>query len=110
MDGFKSFEVVYGAENLVESDKWFISSFDPGVRLITVAPEVPGVMKAIQELVEKGIAVSIGHRCGFLPEIAVMLNRYPLQRCKHEVCNGRHTTRRQAHYSPLQCYASAASS
>jgi len=64
MDGFKSFEVVYGAKNLVKSDSWCMSSFDPAVRLITVAPEVPGVMEAIDEVVNRGIFVSIGHRYG----------------------------------------------
>lgn len=63
MDGLESFEVVYGSENLVKSEKWSTSSFDPAVRLITAAPEVPGVMMAIDGLVKRGIAVSIGHRC-----------------------------------------------
>ena len=61
-DGFKSFEAVYGPKNLVDSEDWCMSSFDPAVRLITAAPEVPGVLKAIDELVRRGIAVSIGHR------------------------------------------------
>ncbi len=61
-DGYKSFEEVYGADNLIESEDWCMSPLDPAVRLITVAPEVPGVMKAIDELVRRGIAVSIGHR------------------------------------------------
>lgn len=60
--GFKSFEEVYGTDNLVESEDWYMSSLDPAVRLITAAPEIPGVMKAIDELVRRGIAVSIGHR------------------------------------------------
>jgi N-acetylglucosamine-6-phosphate deacetylase len=62
LDGFKSFEVVYGAENLVESERWCTSSIDPAVRLITVAPEVPGVMQGIDVLMKRGITVSIGHR------------------------------------------------
>jgi len=93
MDGFKSFEAVYGAENLVESNSWCMSNFDPAVRLITVAPEVPGVMKTIDELVNRGISVSIGHRYRLLPPaIAVMLNDELVQRCKHRGCNSRHPT------------------
>ena len=35
---------------------------DPAVRLITAAPEVPGIMGAISELNKRGVAFSIGHR------------------------------------------------
>jgi N-acetylglucosamine-6-phosphate deacetylase len=66
--GFQSFEEVYGPENLVESEDWTMSA-DQGfaVRLITAAPEVPGVMGALGELNKRGIAFSIGHRFAALP-------------------------------------------
>ncbi|PPQ63032.1 hypothetical protein CVT24_005978 [Panaeolus cyanescens] len=61
-EDFKSFEDVYGPENLAESEDWSMSSGQiPAVRLITAAPEVPGVMKALGELTKRGIAFSIGH-------------------------------------------------
>jgi N-acetylglucosamine-6-phosphate deacetylase len=68
--GFQSLEEVYGPENLVESEDWTTSmSADqgPAVRLITAAPEVPGIMGAIGELNKRGIAFSIGHRFAALP-------------------------------------------
>ena len=61
--GFQSLEEVYGPENLVESEDWTMSADqDPAVRLITAAPEVPGIMGAISELNRRGVAFSIGHR------------------------------------------------
>lgn len=62
--GFQSLEEVYGRENLVESEDWTMSGANqgPAVRLITAAPEVPGIMGAIGELNKRGIAFSIGHR------------------------------------------------
>lgn len=63
LDGFKSFEEVYGPENLVDSGEWVSpDSTLPAVRLITAAPEIPGVMPALDELTKRGIAFSIGHR------------------------------------------------
>ncbi|KAF4620825.1 hypothetical protein D9613_000871 [Agrocybe pediades] len=59
-DGFKSFEDVYGAQNLVDSEDWNMSS-NPGVRVITAAPEVPGVMDALDEMTKRNIVFSIGH-------------------------------------------------
>ncbi|KAF9529673.1 hypothetical protein CPB83DRAFT_811717 [Crepidotus variabilis] len=67
--GFGSFEDVYGAANLVEREDWDMSSVDGvdndgmgvGVRVITTAPEIPGVLSAIEECVKRGIIVSIGH-------------------------------------------------
>ncbi|KIM40312.1 carbohydrate esterase family 9 protein [Hebeloma cylindrosporum] len=63
VEGFKSFEEVYGAANLVEREDWAMSEDDqnPGVRLVTAAPEIPGVMDALAELNKRGIAFSIGH-------------------------------------------------
>lgn len=45
-------EGVYGADGLDQ----------PGVKLITLAPDVDGVMQCIPELVHRGVIVSIGHR------------------------------------------------
>jgi len=60
--GFRSFEEVYGSENLVEAEDWMMSADQiPAVRLITAAPEVPGVMEALSELNKRGVAFSIGH-------------------------------------------------
>ncbi|KAL0571552.1 N-acetyl-glucosamine-6-phosphate deacetylase [Marasmius crinis-equi] len=59
-EGFKTFEHVYGAENLAEDEDWLMGH-DVGVRMITAAPEVTGVMNAIEILTERGIAFSIGH-------------------------------------------------
>lgn len=63
VDGFKSFENVYGSENLVDGEDWTMSDNNgAAVRLITAAPEIPGVMAALDELTKRGIAFSIGHR------------------------------------------------
>ncbi|KAF9553030.1 Metallo-dependent hydrolase [Agrocybe pediades] len=59
-EGFKSFEDVYGAQNLVDSEDWNMSN-NPGVRVITAAPEVPGVMDALDEMTKRNIVFSIGH-------------------------------------------------
>jgi N-acetylglucosamine-6-phosphate deacetylase len=68
--GFQSFEEVYGPENLVEAEDWTMSTDQsPAVRLITAAPEVPGVMAALDELNKRGIVFSIGHR-----SVALSLN------------------------------------
>jgi N-acetylglucosamine-6-phosphate deacetylase len=45
-------EGVYGKDGLNQS----------GVKLITLAPDVEGVMPCIPELVSRGVTVSIGHR------------------------------------------------
>ncbi|CAA7260561.1 unnamed protein product [Cyclocybe aegerita] len=61
-DGFKAFEEVYGAVNLTEGEDWIMSrDSNPAVRMITAAPEVPGVMNALEESVKRGIIFSIGH-------------------------------------------------
>ncbi|KDR75676.1 hypothetical protein GALMADRAFT_248289 [Galerina marginata CBS 339.88] len=62
VDGFASFEEVYGRDNLVDGEDWMMSdNRNPGVRLVTAAPEIPGVMPALEELTKRGIAFSIGH-------------------------------------------------
>jgi N-acetylglucosamine-6-phosphate deacetylase len=62
-EGIKSFEELYGAENLAELEDWLMSAgSEAAVRIITAAPEVTGVMGAIGELNKRGIVFSIGHR------------------------------------------------
>ncbi|HRW92305.1 MAG TPA: N-acetylglucosamine-6-phosphate deacetylase [Thermotogota bacterium] len=38
-------------------------SFDDIVRIVTLAPEIPGALGLVKQLVERGIHVSIGHTC-----------------------------------------------
>lgn len=66
-EGFKTFENIYGAENLVDNEDWLMldqptPASASGVRIITAAPELDGVMSAIDELHRRGIVFSIGHR------------------------------------------------
>lgn len=61
-EGIKTFEDVYGAENLVDKEDWLMAERQElGVRMITAAPEVPGVMDAIKSVTERGIVLSMGH-------------------------------------------------
>ncbi|KAJ3784877.1 carbohydrate esterase family 9 protein [Lentinula aff. detonsa] len=61
-EGIKSFEELYGAENLADSEDWLMSSgSQSGVRIITAAPEVNGVMSTVGELTKRGLVFSIGH-------------------------------------------------
>ncbi|KAI0365927.1 Metallo-dependent hydrolase [Pilatotrama ljubarskyi] len=60
----KSFEDVYGKENLAETEDWLMAGDGQdavGVRVITAAPEIDGVMPSVDELVRRGIVFSIGH-------------------------------------------------
>ncbi|KAI9063916.1 carbohydrate esterase family 9 protein [Trametes sanguinea] len=60
----KSFEEVYGKENLADAEDWLMAGDAQdavGVRVITAAPEVDGVMHSVEELVKRGIVFSIGH-------------------------------------------------
>jgi hypothetical protein len=52
--GITSIEEVYGPENLAPGG--------PGVRMITAAPELQGIMESIHHLSERGVIFSIGHR------------------------------------------------
>ena len=65
-DNIKSFEEVYGADNLAVAEDWLMGSETQnesvGVRVITAAPEVDGVMASIEELTRRGIVFSMGHR------------------------------------------------
>ncbi|KAF8504721.1 Metallo-dependent hydrolase [Russula emetica] len=60
--GFASFEEMYGAENLATKEDWLMDRDAPlGVRIITAAPEINGVLDAVHELDQRGIVFSIGH-------------------------------------------------
>ncbi|RDB25489.1 N-acetylglucosamine-6-phosphate deacetylase [Hypsizygus marmoreus] len=62
-EGTATFEDVYGEPNLVDNEDWLMSGdgHTAGVRMITAAPEIDGVMNAIAELTKRGIVFSIGH-------------------------------------------------
>ena len=61
--GFVSFEETYGTENLAAKEDWLMDGGDPlGVRIITAAPEINGVLDAVCDLHQRGILFSIGHR------------------------------------------------
>ncbi|TFK50997.1 Metallo-dependent hydrolase [Heliocybe sulcata] len=60
-DRLQSFEEVYGAENLAVNEDWVMESEQVGVRIITAAPEIEGVMDTLTELTNRGIVFSIGH-------------------------------------------------
>ena len=45
-------ERVYGKEGLDQA----------GVKMVTLAPDVEGVMECIPQMVERGVTISIGHR------------------------------------------------
>src|ERR1700722_16635749 len=64
-EGFTLFEKVYGAANLANAENWYARGAEEGevnVRILTVAPEVEGVMSAVKELSGRGMVVAIGHR------------------------------------------------
>jgi N-acetylglucosamine-6-phosphate deacetylase len=68
--GFNTFNDVYGEENLIDAEQWLLSAADPsfpdtspvGIRIITAAPEIHGVMDAIPELTARGVIFAVGHR------------------------------------------------
>ncbi|KAH9036114.1 Metallo-dependent hydrolase [Lactarius pseudohatsudake] len=61
-NGFASFEDIYGAQNLVVKEDWIMDENVPvGVRIITAAPEICGVLDAVRDLRQRGIVFSIGH-------------------------------------------------
>ncbi|KAG6920202.1 hypothetical protein DXG01_004971 [Tephrocybe rancida] len=75
-EGTKSFEDIYGAQNLAENEDWLMSGGgQAGVRMITAAPEIDGVMNAIGELSKRGIVFSIGHSTAS-SEVATSAVRY----------------------------------
>ncbi|KXN87488.1 Putative N-acetylglucosamine-6-phosphate deacetylase [Leucoagaricus sp. SymC.cos] len=61
-DGTKTFEEVYGADNLAHQEDWIMGNEQAAaVRIITAAPETAGVMDTIKHLSGHGIIFSIGH-------------------------------------------------
>ena len=64
--GLKTFEEIYGVENMGSTEDWLTGDSAEtgrvGVRIITAAPEVDGVLDAVYELTKRGIVYSIGHR------------------------------------------------
>lgn len=63
-DELESFEAVYGADNLADKEDWLMSEGHDqsvGVRIITAAPEIQGVIPAMEEVVQRGVVFSIGH-------------------------------------------------
>ena len=54
-EDIKSFEEVYGADNLAVNEDWLMGDEHVGVRVITAAPEVDGVMTSIDELTRRGV-------------------------------------------------------
>jgi N-acetylglucosamine-6-phosphate deacetylase len=65
--GFRAFEAVYGAANLADAEDWLMGDGAPGVRIVTAAPEIEGVMESVPELAKRGVVFSIGHRCVPVP-------------------------------------------
>lgn len=67
-DKMVSFERVYGERNLAVQEDWAMqvhgdaASAGAGVRIITAAPELEGVMDVVSELTKRGVVFSIGHR------------------------------------------------
>ncbi|KAF9268583.1 Metallo-dependent hydrolase [Marasmius fiardii PR-910] len=69
-EGFGTFEAMYGATNLAKDQEWRKDSPDTeavGARIITLAPEVDGVLEAIEETTRRGIVISIGHSTATSP-------------------------------------------
>jgi N-acetylglucosamine-6-phosphate deacetylase len=72
-DCIASFEDVYGAENLKPMDPNHQNNDIPnGMRVITAAPEVDGVMDSIDVLAKRGVIFSIGHR--FVLFVVILLD------------------------------------
>ncbi|KAF5354888.1 hypothetical protein D9756_005465 [Leucocoprinus leucothites] len=61
-EGTKTFEEIYGADNIAHQEDWIMGNEQAAaVRIITAAPETLGVMDAIKNLSRHGIVFSIGH-------------------------------------------------
>lgn len=81
-EGFKTFESIYSPENLADAEDWLMSGDTVhntvGVRIITAAPEVEGVMEAINEASKRGICFNIGHRYVLVENDDTMLLLYKI--------------------------------
>lgn len=108
-EGIKSFDELYGTENLADTEDWLMSG-TLGVRIITAAPEVNGVMGAVGELTRRGVVFSIGHRFDFMllkfgkGTLMSYLQRRHFGHCYHsgqEWCSSYHPS--------IQCHAPASS-
>jgi N-acetylglucosamine-6-phosphate deacetylase len=61
---------MYGAQNLAIKKDWLMGEdASIGVRIITAAPEINGVLDAVREFDQRGIVFSIGHRYVESPSI-----------------------------------------
>jgi N-acetylglucosamine-6-phosphate deacetylase len=54
---------MYGAQNMIIKEDWLMDEdTSVGVRIITAAPEICGVLDAVRDFGQRGIVFSIGHR------------------------------------------------
>ncbi|PFH52140.1 carbohydrate esterase family 9 protein [Amanita thiersii Skay4041] len=62
-EGIKTFEDVYGVSNMTDAEDWTMSGTNQevGIRIVTAAPEIEGVMGAIAQLTKRGIIFAVGH-------------------------------------------------
>lgn len=111
-DGFDSFESTYGSESLAETEDWLmggdVGQDTVGVRIITGAPEVEGVMEAISIANKRGICFNIGHRLAPLTPPAICAQRQTYQYLFDGRGDCRDPKWRPLHYSLIQRNASTA--
>lgn len=83
-EGTATFENVYGFGNLVDKEDWLmaVDGQAVGVRMITAAPEIDGVMNAISELSKRGVIISIGHSVAS-SDIATLAMRHGARMITH---------------------------
>ena len=115
-EGYKSIEKLYGAHNLADGEDWLMDQGlgegegVVGVRMLTAAPEVEGVMESISELTKRGIVFSIGHRS---VESTLTFRRKTLTRLRtlqhsdNRYCHNCSPKWGKAHNPSLQCNAPA---
>jgi len=65
MPPIDAFNKVYGSEGLDQ----------PGVKMITAAPDVEGVMGCIENLSQRGVTFSIGHSDADLEQAQMAVDR-----------------------------------
>jgi N-acetylglucosamine-6-phosphate deacetylase len=60
-------------QNVAIREDWLMGDDAPaGVRIVTAAPEINGVLDAVHELHQRGIVLSIGHTYVELPFVRVL--------------------------------------